>query len=50
MGLGLVATLIWGSFFIGVRNSIGVKSETQINEEEWEEEEKLENLVNWENM
>ena len=39
--LGIVVTLIWGSFFIGVRNSIGAKSETQINEEEWEEEEKV---------
>ncbi len=39
--LGAVVVLIWGSFFIGVRNSIGAKSETQINEEEWEQEEKV---------
>ena len=39
--LGIVVVLIWGSFFIGVRNSIGAKSETQINEEEWEQEEKV---------
>ena len=39
--LGAVVVLIWGSFFIGVKNSIGAKSETQINEEEWEQEEKV---------
>ena len=33
--------MIWGSFFIGVKNSKGTKTETQINEEEWEEEEKI---------
>ena len=36
--LGIVAALIWGSFFIGVRNSTELKSEVQINEEEWEKE------------
>ena len=36
--LGIVAALIWGSFFIGVRNSSELKSEVQINEEEWEKE------------
>ena len=39
--LALVAAMIWGSFFIGVKNSKGIKTETQINEEEWEEEEKI---------
>jgi len=39
--LGIVVVLIWGSFFIGVRNSMGAKSEAQINEEEWEQEEKV---------
>ena len=39
--LGIVVVLIWGSFFIGVRNSIGAKSEIQINEEEWEQEDKV---------
>ncbi len=39
--LGIVVVLIWSSFFIGVRNSNGAKSETQINEEEWEQEEKV---------
>ena len=34
--LALVAAMIWGSFFIGVKNSKGTKTETQINEEEWE--------------
>ena len=34
--LGVVAALIWGSFFIGVRNSTELKSEVQINEEEWD--------------
>ena len=38
--LGIVVVLIWGSFYIGVRNSIGAKSETQINEEEWEQEDR----------
>lgn len=37
--LGVVAALIWGSFFIGVRNSTELKSEVQINEEEWDKEE-----------
>ena len=37
--LGVVAALIWGSFFIGVRNSTELKSEVQINEEEWDREE-----------
>ena len=40
--LGLVAALIWGSFFIGVRNSTELKSEVQINEEEWDREEQSE--------
>ena len=39
--LALIAAMIWGSFFIGVKNSKGTKTETQINEEEWEEEEKI---------
>ena len=39
--LALVAAMIWCSFFIGVKNSKGTKTETQINEEEWEEEEKI---------
>ena len=30
-----------GLFFIGVKNSKGIKTETQINEEEWEEEENI---------
>ena len=42
--LGVVAALIWGSFFIGVRNSTELKSEVQINEEEWEREEHDENV------
>ena len=37
--LGIIVTLIWGSFFIGVKNSTGVKSEIQLNEEEWTREE-----------
>ncbi|MFL2940104.1 MAG: hypothetical protein ACJZ37_04240 [Candidatus Poseidoniales archaeon] len=37
--LAIVAALIWGSFFIGVRNSTELKSEVQINEEEWDREE-----------
>ena len=37
--LGIVAVLIWGSFFIGVKNSTELKSEVQINEEEWDREE-----------
>ena len=37
--LAVVAALIWGSFFIGVRNSTELKSEVQINEEEWDREE-----------
>ena len=37
--LGVVAALIWGSFFIGVKNSTELKSEVQINEEEWDREE-----------
>ena len=37
--LAIVAVLIWGSFFIGVRNSTELKSEVQINEEEWDREE-----------
>ena len=37
--LGVVAALIWGSFFIGVRNSTELKTEVQINEEEWDREE-----------
>ena len=37
--LGVVAALIWGSFFIGVRNSTELKNEVQINEEEWDKEE-----------
>lgn len=36
--LGIVAALIWGSFFIGVKNSTELKSEVQINEEEWDRE------------
>ena len=40
--LGVVAALIWGSFFIGVRNSTELKNETQINEEEWDKEEREE--------
>jgi len=36
--LGIVAALIWGSFFIGVKNSTELKSEAQINEEEWDRE------------
>ena len=40
--LGAVAALIWGSFFIGVRNSTELKNETQINEEEWDKEEREE--------
>ena len=39
--LGIIVTLIWGSFFIGVRNSTGVKSEIQLNEEEWTREEEI---------
>ena len=39
--LGIIVTLIWGSFFIGVRNSTGVKSEIQLNEEEWNREEEI---------
>ena len=37
--LGIIVILIWGSFSLGVRNSTGTKSEVQINEEEWEDEE-----------
>jgi len=40
--LGVVAALIWGSFFIGVRNSTELKNEVQINEEEWDKEEQEE--------
>ena len=40
--LGVVAALIWGSFFIGVRNSTELKNEVQINEEEWYKEEQEE--------
>ena len=40
--LGVVAALIWGSFFIGVRNSKELKNEVQINEEEWDKEEQEE--------
>ena len=40
--LGFVAALIWGSFFIGVRNSTELKNEVQINEEEWDKEEQEE--------
>ena len=40
--LGVVAALIWGSFFIGVRNSTELKNEAQINEEEWDKEEQEE--------
>ena len=40
--LGVVAALIWGSFFIGVRNSSEMKNEVQINEEEWDKEEQEE--------
>ena len=36
--LSVVAALIWGSFFIGVRNSSELKNEVQINEEEWDKE------------
>jgi len=39
--LGIIVTLIWGSFFIGVRNSTGVKSEIQLNEDEWNREEEI---------
>ena len=41
--LGTVAALIWGSFFIGVRNSTELKNEVQINEEEWDKEEQEDN-------
>ena len=37
-----MAALIWGSFFIGVRNSTELKNEVQINEEEWDKEERKE--------
>ena len=40
--LGIIVALIWGSFFIGVRNSTGAKNEIQINEEEWNREEEIE--------
>ena len=40
--LAVVAALIWGSFFIGVRNSTEFKNEVQINEEEWDKEEQEE--------
>lgn len=40
--LGVVVALIWGSFFIGVRNSTELKNEVQINEEEWDKEEQEE--------
>ena len=40
--LAVVAALIWGSFFIGVRNSTELKNEVQINEEEWDKEEQEE--------
>ena len=42
--LGIVAALIWGSFFIGVKNSTELKSEVQINEEEWDREEQDEHI------
>ena len=37
--LGIVVSLIWSAFFIGVKNSTELKSEVQINEEEWNQEE-----------
>ena len=37
--LGMIVTLIWGSFFLGARNSTGIKSEIQLNEDEWDREE-----------
>ena len=40
--LGSVAALIWGSFFIGIRNSTELKNEVQLNEEEWDKEEQEE--------
>ena len=43
--LGVVAALIWGSFFIGVRNSTELKNEVQINEEEWDKEEQEETIA-----
>ena len=43
--LGVVAALIWGSFFIGVRNSSELKNEVQINEEEWDKEEQEETIA-----
>ena len=43
--LGVVASLIWGSFFIGVRNSKELKNEVQINEEEWDKEEQEETSI-----
>ena len=33
---GILITLIWGSFLIGVRNSDGVKTDLQMNAEEWD--------------
>ena len=40
-----MAALIWGSFFIGVRNSSELKNEVQINEEEWDKEEQEETSI-----
>jgi hypothetical protein len=33
---GILIALIWGSFLIGVRNSDGVKTDLQMNAEEWD--------------
>ena len=42
---GILITLIWGSFLIGVRNSDGVKTDLQMNAEEWDKIEEME-MVN----
>ncbi len=36
---GIIISLIWGSFLIGVKNSEGKKTDIQINTEEWNKEE-----------
>ena len=39
---GIIISLIWGSFLIGVKNSEGKKTDIQINTEEWNKEEQNE--------
>tara|TARA_Y100001970_G_scaffold275041_1_gene375761 strand:+ start:1776 stop:2180 length:405 start_codon:yes stop_codon:yes gene_type:complete len=36
---GIIISLIWGSFLVGVKNSEGKKTDIQINAEEWNKEE-----------